>query len=125
MEAVDFVDEEEVAVLQIRQNPGEIARFFNLGTAREVDLSTESTGKDVGEGGFAEPGRAAEEDVIEGVIPSLGCLNHEHEALFHLRLATEFLKVRRAQALLEVPRRLAGRVAGRGVRHGGAFGRDD
>jgi len=118
VEPVNLVDEEEIAVLHICENTGEIARLFDLGTARDVNFAPESARKDVREGRFAESGRAAEEYVIKGVVPPFGRLNHEHKTLFHLRLTTEFLEVRRSQALFKLPRRRRGGIGWIGGGHG-------
>src|SRR5690606_1312322 len=90
----------------------EVPRFLNLGTAGEVNLGAKGPGEDVGQGGLPQSGGAAEEDVVQGVPPSLGGLDHEHEPLLDLGLTAELLEVRRAQALLKFPSRLSGGITG-------------
>src|SRR5439155_2619926 len=62
-EAVDLVDEEDVALLDAREDRGEVAGTLDGGPARVVDVHAELARDDRGEGRLADAGRAVEEDV--------------------------------------------------------------
>jgi hypothetical protein len=101
VESVDFIDKQKITELNIGQNPGQIARFLNLRTARNVDLRAESATKDVGQGRLSESRGTTQKDMIQGVSPLLGSLNHQHETVFDFFLTTKFVKIRRPQALIK------------------------
>jgi hypothetical protein len=90
LEAMDFVDEEDVAFLKVGEKPGEIARFLDGRSAGALDVGTHGFGEDVCQCGFAETGWAAEEDVVDGFVALLGGGNGDLEAFFDLSLACEF-----------------------------------
>ena len=64
LQAVDFVNEQDVAFLEIGQQAGEVAGFLDGGAAGALEVGAHGLGEDVGEGGFAEAGRAAEQNVV-------------------------------------------------------------
>ena len=68
-----------------------------VGPLVAFDVRAHGLGEDVGEGGFAEAGRAAEEDVIERLAALFGGGDGDFEALLDLGLAGEIGKKRRAQ----------------------------
>jgi len=59
VKAVDLVDEEKVAVLEIREDSREITRLFNLGPTGHVNGASEPSAQDMGECRFPETGRSA------------------------------------------------------------------
>jgi hypothetical protein len=63
--AVDLVDEEHFAWLQVRQDAGQVARLLDDGTGRGADGRAQFVGNHVGQRGLAEPGRAVHQHVIE------------------------------------------------------------
>ena len=65
LEAMDFVNEQHVAFLEIRQQPGEVAGFLDGRAAGALEVGAHGLGEDVSERGFAQTGRAAEQDVVE------------------------------------------------------------
>ena len=70
-EAVDFVNEQDVAVLEIGEDAGEVAGAFDGGAGGDAKISAEFVGDNVSHSGFAEAGRAVEEDVVErGAVAS-------------------------------------------------------
>ena len=101
VEAVDFVDEEEVAFLEIGEDAGEVACFFDLRTGGGVEGGAGGGGDDVGEGGFSESGRAGEENVFENVVALFGGFDHENEAVFDFFLTMEVVEVGGAQGDVE------------------------
>jgi len=69
VEAVDLVDEQDVALLERGEDRGEVAGALD-GRARGVlDVDPELAGDDRREGRLAESGRAVEEDVVGGLSP--------------------------------------------------------
>ena len=97
VQAVYFIDEEHISFLDICQNTGQISGFFNLRAGGGMQTMPHGVGDDVGKGGFAQPGRAAEQHVVKNVTAHLGSLHHQQQSLFHLLLPTKFAECRRAQ----------------------------
>jgi hypothetical protein len=97
VEAVNFVDEEDVAALEVGEDSGEVARFLDLGAGGGVQGGADGAGDDVGESSFTQPGRAREEDMFKNVIAAFGRGDHEHEALGNFFLAVEVLESGRAE----------------------------
>jgi hypothetical protein len=60
---VNLVDEQDVAILEIGQQCGEIARLGDDRAGRGAETDAEFAGDDLCEGGFAEAGRAEEQDL--------------------------------------------------------------
>ncbi len=52
MEAVDFIDKEDVAALKIGEDSGEVSGFFDLGARGGVKGGSDGGCDDIGEGGF-------------------------------------------------------------------------
>ena len=96
-DAVDFVDEEEVAFLEVGEESGEVAGFFDDGAGGDADGFAEFVAEDEGERGFAKAGRSAEEDVVEGFAAAFGGTNHDLEAFDGFGLAGEVGERERAQ----------------------------
>ena len=93
---MDFINEEDVTFLDIREDASEVSGFFNLRARGGVQVSAGGIRDDISQGGFTEAGRAREENVLEHIIAHLGSLNHEHESLGDFFLAVEFFKSRRS-----------------------------
>src|ERR1017187_4494772 len=62
---MDFVNEQHVAFFKVREQAGKVTGFFDGGAAGGLEISAHRLGKNVGEGGFAEAGRAGKQDMIE------------------------------------------------------------
>src|SRR4029079_12904578 len=69
-QAVDLVDEEHVVRLDLGEQAGERALVLDRGAARGVEGRPHLAREDVRERRLAEAGRAAEEDVVEGLLPA-------------------------------------------------------
>lgn len=89
VQAVDFVDEEDIAFLQAGENACEVACFFDLWAGCGVELGANGGGDDVGEGSFPQSRWAGEEDMVEDVVAHFGGLDAEGEEFFDLFLAGE------------------------------------
>src|SRR3984893_18534745 len=94
---MDFVDKEHVAFFQGREQTGEFARFFDHGTARVLNVYAHRVRNDVGERGFAQARRAAEQNVLEDVVTFLGRGHHQFQTFPDFYLTGELVEGRRAQ----------------------------
>ena len=99
-QAVNLVDEHDVALLDLREDAEKLGRVLEHGTRGRPDRDAELVGDDVGERGLPEAGRPVEEDVIEGLAPLLRGLDEDGEILLHLRLADELAERFRPQPRL-------------------------
>src|SRR5690606_34127946 len=69
-QAVDLVYEEDVAILQrVREDRGQIAWLLDGRARRHTYAYAHLVRDDVGEGGLAQPGRAVQQQVVEGLPP--------------------------------------------------------
>ena len=100
VEAVDLVDEQDVAVFQVGEQRGEIAGLADHGTGGGAEADAQLARHDLGERGLAEAGRAGEQHVIERVAARLGGLDEHLEVGARLLLADELGQPLRAQRLL-------------------------
>ena len=77
---------------QVGEDGGEVALDLEGGAGGLLEADVELVGDDGGEGGFAEAGRAEEEDVVEGFAAGLGGFERDGELLLGLGLADEFAR---------------------------------
>ena len=96
-DAVDFVDEEDVALFEIGEQAREVAGFLDHGARGHADTLAELVAEDEGERGLAETGRARKQDVIQRIAAALRGADHDLEALDGFGLAHEIGKRKRAQ----------------------------
>ncbi len=89
---MDLVDEEDVAVLEVGQQRGEVARPSQDGTGRDAQAGRHLGGDDAGQRGLAQTGGAGEEDVVDRLAALPGRLQHDAEMLDQLRLTDELLE---------------------------------
>jgi hypothetical protein len=59
LEAVDFVDEEDITFLEVGEEAGEVGGFLDGRATGCLERAAHGFGEDVGEGGFAKSWRAA------------------------------------------------------------------
>ena len=100
--AVDFVDEQYVALLQVGKQAREVGRLFDYGAGSHADLRAHLVCENKRERRLAEPGRAVEEYVAERVPPAAGSAHHDFQALDRLGLPRERVEPRRAQRRVNV-----------------------
>ena len=86
---VDLVDEEDVPRREVREERREVAGLLEHGPRRHADLRLHLAGDDVRERRLAETRRAAEEDVVERLLPLARGLQEDAERLLELRLPDE------------------------------------
>src|SRR4029453_5154380 len=120
-QAVDLVDEEHVAGLDVREQPGQVGAPLQHRAARGAELRAHLARHDARQRGLPEPGRAVEEQVVERLAPLARRGDEDREVLAQLLLADHLVEGPRAEALLEaallaerLPRDLAAR-RGRGA----------
>src|SRR3990172_5384039 len=65
VQTMDLVDEQNVPILEIREDGGQITGALENRTGGGLDFHTELVSDDVRKRGFSETGRSAEQYVIE------------------------------------------------------------
>ena len=119
VEAVDLVDEQDVALVERGEDRGEVARPLDRRPARVADVHAELARDDRREGRLAEAGRAVQQDVVGRLSPALRRLEQHVEARLDLALAD--VLVERARPQRRLPRRARRRRRRRS--RGGSGGR--
>ena len=122
-EPVDLVDEEDVAVVELGEDGGEVAGPLQRRARGEVELHPHLDGDDARQRGLADAGRAGEQQVVGGLAPPAGGLEDHRQVLLELPLADEVGQAAGAEAgvldlLLLVGRRRVEEL----VTHGGPPG---
>jgi hypothetical protein len=91
-DAVDLVDEEQVAFFEAREQAGEVGGFLDHGARGHADVAAHLVAEDERQGRFAETGRAGEQDVVERFAATFGGTDHDLEAFDGLGLSGEIGK---------------------------------
>jgi hypothetical protein len=97
---VDLVDEEDVAVVEVGEDRRQVAGALERGTARDAQADVQLRRHDAGERRLAEPGRAGEQQVVDGLAARSRRAQHDLEVLLEARLADEVVEAARAEARL-------------------------
>ena len=101
-EPMDLVDEQHVAVFELRQDRGQVAGTFERRTRRDVQVHAHLGGDDSGERGLAESGRAREQEVIDR-LATLACrLEDDVQMLLEFALPHELVECLRSKARLGI-----------------------
>ena len=87
VEAVDLVDEQDVALFKVGQDRGEVAGPFDGRAARRVQVDAQLAGDDVGQRGLAQAGRPVEQDVVGRFVALAGRLEQDLQVLLDVLLA--------------------------------------
>ena len=98
---MDFIDEKDIAFVEVRQQTGKVAGFFDGGAAGAFDVGAHGLGDDVRQRRFAEARRPAEQDVIDGFAALLCSLHGDFKPLPDLGLTGELRENGRAQSHLQ------------------------
>ena len=101
LQPMDLVDEKNVAFFQARKQSRQLARFFDDRPARVFNIHAHRVRDDVGEGGFAEAGWTAQQNVFEDVAALFRRFHHQFQTLPHFHLTGELAEHRRPQRDLE------------------------
>jgi hypothetical protein len=105
---VDLVDEQDVALLELGEDGGEVAGPLQRRARRDVQRDTHLGRRDAGQGRLAEPRRAGEEQVVDGLAAPAGRLDDDRQVLLQLALADEVGEQPRPQPDLDEVLGLAG-----------------
>ena len=76
---MDLVDEQDVAVLEVGEERGEVAGLGDYRARGGTEAHSQLAGHDLGKRGLAETGRASEKDMIERVATRLCRLDEDLE----------------------------------------------
>ena len=97
LQAVDLIDEQHVARLQVGQDRGEVPCPLDHRPRRRAKANAQFAGDDLGEGGFAEAGRAVQQDVVQRLATGFRGLDEHGEVFAGGFLAGEVGQGLRAQ----------------------------
>ena len=100
-QAMDFVDEDDVAPGETREDGGQLARVLDGRPGGGADVDSHLRPDDVGEGGLTKPGRPVEEDVIYGLLARQSRLDEDAEVVLELLLADEVIQLARPERAFE------------------------
>ena len=95
IQPVDFIDEKDIALFEIGQEGGKIARALDHRTGSGFDAHAHLAPDDVGERGFPQPGRTVKKDMVEHVVARLRRRNGDPEIFLDRLLADVFVKAAR------------------------------
>ena len=87
VEAMDLVDEQDIALFEVGQDCGKVARPLDRWTARGVQVDAQLAGDDVGERRLAEAGRAVKKHVVRGLAALPGGFEEDLEVRLDALLA--------------------------------------
>src|SRR6516225_7744803 len=96
-QAMDFVDKEDIARLQIGEQRGEIAAALDDRARGGTEPDSHLARNDVRECRLAEARRSGEEDMIERLAPGLRGIDKHAEIVPQLTLSDEFIQCQRPQ----------------------------
>src|SRR5207342_511081 len=74
-----------------------VASAFECGATRDAEADVHLRGDDSGECGLAQPGRAREEEVVDGLTAAARRREQDLEVLLQARLADELVEAARPQ----------------------------
>ena len=98
---MDFVDEQDGARIEIREDADEVTGTLNGGSRGDVDRGSHLDGDNVGAGGFAESWRAVEQEVVKGFFALASGLKKDFQVCLELILTDEFGEALRAKGKLD------------------------
>src|SRR5579859_5822455 len=102
VQAVDLVDEEHVSRLERGEDRGDVALALEGGAGDRADADSELLVDDVREARLAEPRRAGEQEMVEGVAASLRRGERDRQLLLHALLPDELVEPARTERLLDL-----------------------
>ena len=102
IEAVDLVDEQDVAVLEIGQQRGEVARLGDHRARGRAEADAHLARKNSGERRLAEPRRAVEQHMVERLAAAFRGVDEDAEILARRLLPDELVEAFRAKRRIGV-----------------------
>ena len=101
-QAMDLVDKQHVALVEIRQQGCQIAGLLDRGSAGDADIHAQLVGDDTGERRLAQSGRSVEQHVVKGFVADLCRLNIDAQVFLCLFLSDIFVQILWAQRILSL-----------------------
>ena len=95
--SMNLVDEQDIVLLKVRQDGGQIARMGQHETRGRAEGSPHLTSNDMGYGGLPQTRGAIKDRVIERFVPLLRRLDADPQGFFHPLLADVLLQALRTQ----------------------------
>ena len=83
---MDFVQEQDVAFLQVRKNGSQVARTSNGRTARGFDVRPELVRDDGGQRGLSQTGRARKQNMVHRFTAPARRFDQDGKAFLDFRL---------------------------------------
>ena len=123
-QAVDLVDEQHVAVVEVGEDGGEVTGALERGTAGDAQPDAHLLGDDARERGLAQARRTGEQDVVGGLAPAAGGAEEDLEVLLEARLADELVEPPRPEGDLFSLLDRVGRRVQQFVSHGATYACD-
>src|SRR5438270_9812134 len=98
---MDLIDKQDLLILKIRNDRGQVALDLQQGSGGGLEVNSKLIGDDIGERGFAQAGRAVEQDVVHGLATRASSFDGYREIFLHLLLTNELGEALRPQLQLE------------------------
>ena len=76
---MDLVDEQHVALLEVREDGGEVARTLQRRAGRRTEPHAHRVRHDPGQRGLSQPGRPGEQQMVDDVAARTSSLDQEPE----------------------------------------------
>ena len=92
IQPVDFVDEQDVTVLEVGQESSKVARLGDDRARGGAEADAHFAGEDAGQGRLAEAGWAVEQDMVERLAAALRRRDEHPQILPRRLLADEFVE---------------------------------
>ena len=102
IEAVDLVDEQDVAVFEIGQQSGKVAGLGDDRAGGGAEADAHLAREDASQRRLAEAGRAVQQDMVERFAAALGGGDEHPQILARRLLADELVETLRAKCLVDV-----------------------
>ena len=97
VQAVDLVDEQHVALFEVREDGGQVPRAGDSRPRGGADGSAQLVGHHRGERGLAQARRPREQNVVGHIAPGPGRVDHNAERFLHLGLTQVVVQPLRPQ----------------------------
>ena len=95
---VDLVDEEDVTLLEVGEQGGQVAGPHQYRSGRHPQSDAQLGGHDAGQRGLAQSGRAGEQEVVGGLVALERRLDDDLQVFGQLALADELAERARSQS---------------------------
>jgi len=101
VQAVDFIDEKDIALVQARQDGRQIAFALQDRARRDAQAHVHFMRDDARERRFPQPGRRIEEAVVERLLALARGFDEDAQVFLHAFLPDELVERLRPQRLLD------------------------